>query len=210
MKDDGRGFSPMLSQLATGTPSDWIRRRGRRVRVEAFGAAGGLGGFGAGFDGRPTAAADPPAVAVIALDGAPVFALFFSTTLTGFETLAAPDGFPPPAFGAAKRDFSAFDGAAGTGRLGAAFAGGFVPLATFPAAALPLTGFAVTGFLAADLPALLLVLTEDFPDLEAGRLGRDGGLFGALLRTAVLPDFFPFTLGIRQPFKTPEKMNGAI
>ncbi|HUP45252.1 MAG TPA: hypothetical protein VM779_07035 [Thermoanaerobaculia bacterium] len=51
MNDDGRGFSPCRSQAATGAPSEWMRGRGRRVRVffacTGFGAGGTCGATGA-------------------------------------------------------------------------------------------------------------------------------------------------------------------
>ena len=66
-------------------------------------------------------------------------------------------------------------------------------------------GFFAAGFLTVGFPDFTLMPPEGFADLEDGRLERDSGLFGALLRAALVPGFFPFTLGISQPFITPEK-----
>jgi hypothetical protein len=185
------------------------------VRVEALAGPAGFAGFGAeaaAFAGRPGAVGAAAATGARLLPGALAFGLFLSAAFGCFAEVAASAAFAP-LFGAAGRGFSPF--ACEAWPLTAAFAGAFgfsafaglaVLAALTAATAFPFNGFPVAGFFAGGWAALFLVLPEDLPDLGAGRLERCGGLFGTLLRTAVLPVFFPFTLGISQPFRTPGKM----
>jgi hypothetical protein len=175
----------------------------------AAGFAAGLAAEGAGRSGRP-ASAGAPAGAAAVLDGAAAFEAFFSGTFAGRTGFAGPEDFTVPAFAEVERT-APFESAAGGGRLAdAAFDGFFsrsAGLLALPEAAALLfgEGFPAAGFLGDDFPGLALILPAGFPDFEAGRLLPDPGLFGAFLRAAALPGFFPFTLGIRQPFRSPLK-----
>ena len=154
------------------------------------------------------------------------FALFFSGVFAGAAGLAGVADFPAlprPALallGAAFGEVPAFFD-------GFAFDAGLVfpalPEATFGReggfaleAALLVEALAGAAFFAGAFRALAFVPAAAFavvlllPDLDAGRLERDAGLFCAALRAAVLAGFFPFTVAISQPFRKPLKMNGAI
>jgi hypothetical protein len=160
-----------------------------------------LAAEGAGRSGRPAGAGFPEGAATV-LTGAAVFEAFFSGTLAGRAGFAEPEDFVVPPFAEGERT-APFEGVAGAGRLADATLDGFFTrfagLVALPDATALLLGegFPAAGFLAGDLPGLALMLPDGFTDLEGGRLLLERGLFGALLRAAVLPGFFPFTLGIR-------------
>jgi hypothetical protein len=136
--------------------------------------------------------------------GAATFGVFFSGGFAARTGFAGLEDFAAEAFTEVGRTLAPFV-AATAGFLTGALAR-LPGLATFFGAVALLfgAGFRAAAFFAGDFAAALPP-AADFAGLDTGRLGRDTGLFGALLRGELLPGFFPFTLAISQPFRNPWK-----
>src|SRR5262249_766899 len=95
MNEEGRGFSPFVNHVATATPVDVTRVRGRRAR---FFSRTGFGGGGAAAVGRPLWCGTTAGFAAGFATGLP----FAATRATGFGGLTAFGGAGFAAFFAAR------------------------------------------------------------------------------------------------------------